>query len=53
MTIAFRPGPLGPAFRQTLPVILGYVPVGFAYGVLAQKSGISDRKSTRLNSSHP
>ncbi len=29
------------AFRQALPIILGYVPVGFAYGVLAQKSGLS------------
>ncbi|MFW5863196.1 MAG: AzlC family ABC transporter permease [Desulfohalobiaceae bacterium] len=29
------------ALQQTLPVILGYLPVGFAYGVLAQKSGIS------------
>jgi len=27
--------------RQVLPVILGYVPVGFAYGVLAQKVGLS------------
>lgn len=33
--------PLASAFRQTLPIILGYVPVGFAYGVLAQKSGLS------------
>jgi 4-azaleucine resistance transporter AzlC len=33
--------PLVSAFRQTLPIILGYVPVGFAYGVLAQKSGLS------------
>jgi 4-azaleucine resistance transporter AzlC len=32
---------LGSALRQTLPIILGYVPVGFAYGVLAQKSGLS------------
>lgn len=32
---------LASAFRQTLPIILGYVPVGFAYGVLAQKSGLS------------
>ncbi|NLY40852.1 MAG: AzlC family ABC transporter permease [Desulfovibrionales bacterium] len=32
---------LGAAFQQTLPIILGYVPVGFAYGVLAQKSGLS------------
>lgn len=33
--------PLVSAFRQALPIILGYVPVGFAYGVLAQKSGLS------------
>lgn len=33
--------PLAAAFHQTLPIILGYVPVGFAYGVLAQKSGLS------------
>ncbi len=26
--------------RQALPVVLGYIPVGFAYGVLAQKSGL-------------
>ena len=32
---------LASAFRQTLPIILDYVPVGFAYGVLAQKSGLS------------
>ncbi len=29
------------AARQTLPIVLGYVTVGFAYGVLAQKVGIS------------
>jgi len=29
------------AFKQALPIILGYLPVGFAYGVLARKSGIS------------
>jgi len=27
--------------RQALPIVLGYIPVGFAYGVLAQKSGLS------------
>ena len=27
--------------RQTLPIVLGYIPVGFAYGVLAQKAGLS------------
>ncbi|GAB1411012.1 AzlC family ABC transporter permease [Desulfovibrionales bacterium] len=38
--ISVRSG-LNTAFQQTLPIILGYVPVGFAYGVLAQKSGLS------------
>jgi len=27
--------------RLALPIVLGYVPVGFAYGVLAVKSGVS------------
>ncbi len=27
--------------RQGLPIVFGYIPVGFAYGVLAQKAGIS------------
>ncbi len=36
-----RPPWLLPALKQTLPIILGYLPVGFAYGVLAQKSGLS------------
>ncbi|QRN83544.1 AzlC family ABC transporter permease [Chloroflexota bacterium] len=26
---------------QAVPIVLGYIPVGFAYGVLAQKAGIS------------
>lgn len=26
---------------QAVPIILGYVPIGFAYGVLAQKTGLS------------
>ena len=26
--------------RQALPIVLGYIPVGFAYGVLAKKSGL-------------
>ncbi len=28
--------------QRALPIVLGYVPVGFAYGVLATKSGISN-----------
>lgn len=27
--------------KQALPIVLGYIPVGFAYGVLAQKSGLN------------
>ncbi len=26
--------------KQAVPIVLGYIPVGFAYGVLAQKSGL-------------
>ena len=39
------PSPILAAFwhglKSVLPIILGYLPVGFAYGVLAQKSGLS------------
>ncbi|WP_461209289.1 AzlC family ABC transporter permease [Desulfocurvus sp. DL9XJH121] len=38
---ARRAGVLASALRQTLPIILGYLPVGFAYGVLAMKNGFS------------
>ncbi len=27
--------------KQTLPIVLGYIPVGFAYGVLARKNGLA------------
>lgn len=33
-------GPLAAALRQSMPIVLGYIPVGFAYGVLAQKAGL-------------
>ncbi|SMF15303.1 AzlC family ABC transporter permease [Desulfovibrio gilichinskyi] len=29
------------AVKQALPIVLGFLPVGFAYGVLARKTGIS------------
>ena len=32
--------PVLAGIKQALPIVLGYIPVGFAYGVLAQKSGI-------------
>lgn len=28
--------------RQALPIVMGYLPVGFAYGVLARKVGLSE-----------
>ena len=28
------------ALKQVMPVVMGYIPVGFAYGVLARQSGI-------------
>jgi 4-azaleucine resistance transporter AzlC len=31
------------------PIVLGYVPIGFAYGVLAQKSGLSTRDTLLLS----
>lgn len=33
--------PLGEALRQAFPIIIGYLPIGFAYGVLADKAGLS------------
>ena len=29
------------SIKQALPIVLGYLPVGFAYGVLARKAGLS------------
>ncbi|OEU71046.1 MAG: branched-chain amino acid ABC transporter permease [Desulfovibrio sp. S3730MH75] len=34
-------GALMSAMKQALPIVLGFLPVGFAYGVLARKTGIS------------
>jgi len=39
-TIASRPA-WQRGLAQATPIILGYVPIGFAYGILAQKSGLS------------
>ena len=36
-----QPRPEPSAFSQALPIVLGYLPVGFAYGVLAVKAGLS------------
>ena len=34
------PSPVSAGVRRALPIVLGYVPVGFAFGVLAVKSQI-------------
>ena len=31
------------------PIVLGYVPIGFAYGVLASKSGLSARNTLLMS----
>lgn len=33
--------PIIAGVRRAMPVVLGYIPIGFAYGVLAGKSGLS------------
>lgn len=35
--------------RRALPIVLGYLPVGFAYGVLAGKNGISDANTLLMS----
>ncbi|MHC1790682.1 AzlC family ABC transporter permease [Solidesulfovibrio sp.] len=40
-TAAPSPGTCSQALSLTLPIALGYVPVGMAYGVLAGKAGLS------------
>ncbi|SDP62766.1 AzlC family ABC transporter permease [Desulforhopalus singaporensis] len=35
--------------KRALPIVLGYVPIGFAYGVLAGKSGISEANALLMS----
>ncbi|MFL7807020.1 MAG: AzlC family ABC transporter permease, partial [Anaerolineae bacterium] len=34
---------------QVAPIVLGYVPIGFAYGVLAEKAGLSPRSAVLMS----
>jgi 4-azaleucine resistance transporter AzlC len=34
---------------QVLPIVFGYVPIGFAYGVLAQEAGLSPRNTILMS----
>ncbi len=38
--LRYRKSAIWNGVRQALPIVLGYIPVGFAYGVLAQKGGL-------------
>jgi len=40
---------LAKGVRRAMPIVLGYVPIGFAYGVLAGKSGISDANALLMS----
>jgi 4-azaleucine resistance transporter AzlC len=35
--------------KRALPIVLGYVPIGFAYGVLAGKSGLSETNTLLMS----
>ncbi len=35
--------------KRALPIVLGYIPIGFAYGVLAGKSGLSDTNTLLMS----
>jgi 4-azaleucine resistance transporter AzlC len=35
--------------KRALPIVLGYIPIGFAYGVLAGKSGLSDSNTLLMS----
>ena len=34
---------------QVLPIVFGYIPIGFAYGVLAQEAGLSPRNTILMS----
>lgn len=40
---------IGRGMQRALPIVLGYVPIGFAYGVLAGKSGISEANTLLMS----
>ncbi len=40
-SLSLRTHPLRAAWVQALPIVFGYLPIGFAFGILARKAGIS------------
>lgn len=48
-SVSTLPHPARSAWTQALPVMLGYLPIGFAFGILAQKTGISTATTMALS----
>lgn len=48
-TISVPTHPLRAAWGQALPVVLGYLPIGFAFGILARKAGISTANTLAMS----
>lgn len=40
---------IGSGMKRALPIVLGYVPIGFAYGVLAGKGGLSQTNTLLMS----
>ncbi|MBU1565159.1 MAG: AzlC family ABC transporter permease [Proteobacteria bacterium] len=40
---------IGTGMKRALPIVLGYVPIGFAYGVLAGKGGLSEANTLLMS----
>ena len=40
---------IGSGMKRALPIVLGYVPIGFAYGVLAGKGGLSQANTLLMS----
>jgi 4-azaleucine resistance transporter AzlC len=48
-TLSFPSHPLRSAWTQALPVVFGYLPIGFAFGILARKAGISTANTLAMS----
>ncbi len=49
MILADSGSPCWRGVKRALPIVLGYVPIGFAYGVLAGKSGLSEANALLMS----
>lgn len=44
-----RGAAIGAGIKRAVPIVLGYIPIGFAYGVLAGKTGLSDSNTLLMS----